>query len=109
MMERHWEEHGRSSEDNVVSDTVMEDVGGCELGMCGEVSWEQVVDVLKHLKRGKAPGSGGILNEMVIYGGEWLVEVMQQVMNLVIKSEFCPADWRRCLLVPLHKMVTVRK
>ena len=27
------------------------------------------MEVLKYLRRGKAPGSDGILNEMVMYGG----------------------------------------
>ena len=39
---------------------------------------------------------------MVIYGGERLVEVMQQVINLVLRSESCPANWLRSLLVSLH-------
>ena len=68
--------------------------------MCNEVSWEDVVEVLKCLRRGKAPGPGGILNEMVTCGGGRLVEVMLQVMNLEL-SESCPADWKR--------MVTMRK
>ena len=37
--------------------------------MCNEVSWEEVVEVLKFLRRGKASGPDGILNEMVMYGG----------------------------------------
>ena len=37
-----------------------------------------------------------------MYGGGRLVEVMLQVMNLVLRSESCPADWKRSLLVPLH-------
>ena len=45
----------------------------------------------------------GILNEMVMYGDGRLVEMMQQVMNLVLRSESCPADWKKSLLVPLHK------
>ena len=39
------------------------------------------MDVLKCMRRGKAPGPDGILNEMVMYGGGRLVEVMLQVMN----------------------------
>ena len=31
-----------------------------------------------------------------------LVEVMLQVVDLVMRSESCPADWKRSLLVPLH-------
>ena len=83
----------RTDEDDVVPDTA---VGGCKLGMCKEESWEEVVEVLKCLRRGEAPGPDGILNEM-------LVEVKLHVMNLVLTSEFCLADWKRNLLVPLHK------
>ena len=53
--------------DDVVPDTAMGNVGGCVLGMCKEVSWEEVVEVLKCLRRGKTPGHDGILNEMVMY------------------------------------------
>ena len=106
VLARHREELGRSSEDcsedDVVPGTAMGDVGEWELGMCKEVSWEEV-EVLKCLGRGKAPGPDGILNEMVMYGGGRLVEVMLlQVMNLVMRSESLPADWKRSVLVPLH-------
>ena len=64
------------------------------MGMCEEVSWEEVVEVLNCLRRGKAPGPDGILNEMVMYGGGRL--------NLVLRCESYPADWKRSLLLPLH-------
>ena len=51
----------RTSEDDVVSDTGMGEVGGCVLDMYKETSWEEVVEVLKCLRRGKAPGPDGIL------------------------------------------------
>ena len=34
----------------------MEDVGGHELDMCEEVSWEEVVEIMKNLKKRKAAG-----------------------------------------------------
>ena len=61
------------------------------------------MEVLKCLRRGKAPGPDGILNEMMMYSGGRLVEVMLLVMDLILRSESCPADWKRSLLVPLHK------
>ena len=57
-MGRTWEECKDCSEDDVVPGTEMEDAGGCELGMCKEVSWKEVVEVLK------APDPEGNLNEM---------------------------------------------
>ena len=97
MLARHWEELGRRSrdcsEDDVVLDTAIGDVGGCGLGMCKEVCWEEVVEVLKCLRRGKPPGHYQTLIEMVMYGGGRLVEMMLHVMNLVLRSESCLADW----------------
>ena len=50
VLARCWEELGRrstdGSEDDVVPDTEMGDVGGYELDMCKEVSWKEVVEVL---------------------------------------------------------------
>ena len=54
------------------------------------------------MRREKAPGPDGILNEMVMYGGGRLVKVMQQLMNMVLRSESCLADWKGSLLVPLQ-------
>ena len=50
----------------------------------------------------KTTGPDGILNEMVMYGSERLVKVILEVINLV-RSESSPADWKRSLLVHLHK------
>ena len=57
------------------------------------------MEVIKSLKRGKAAGPDGIMNEMLMYGGGRLVAVV----FLVMKSECCPLDWKRSLLVPRHK------
>ena len=53
----------------------MGDAGGHELVMCEEVSWEEVVKVMKCLKRGKPVGPAGIRNVVLIYGGGQLVAV----------------------------------
>ena len=58
VMEKHWEELGSKREDN---EAEMGDVnvGGPELVMCEEISWEEVVEVMKCLKIGKAAGPDG--------------------------------------------------
>ena len=61
--------------------------GGHELDMCEKVSWEEVVEVMKCLKRGKAAGPGEIMSEMLMYGGDVWWEVMLLLMNVVMKSE----------------------
>ena len=50
IMAKHWEELDRKRED---TEAEMEDVGGHELVMCEEVSWEEVMEVMEYLKRGK--------------------------------------------------------
>ena len=59
VLARCWEELGRrskdDSEDDVVPDTEMGDVGGCELGMCKEVSWKEVVEGVLEDREGSWP------------------------------------------------------
>ena len=52
------------------------------------------MEVMEWLKRGKAAGPDGIMNEMLMYGGGGLVAVMLLMMNVVMKSECCPLDWK---------------
>ena len=66
---QHWEELGKARTGG----------SGVELGdselesredisdLCQEVGWQEVVGVLKQLKREKAPGPDGVLNKMLIY------------------------------------------
>ncbi len=101
-MVKHWEELGRKRED---TEAEMGDVGGHELVMCEEVSWEEVVEVMKCLKRGKAAVPDGIMNEMLCMG---FVEEMLLITNVVM-SECCLLNWKRSLLVPSTKMVMWNK
>ena len=84
VLARHWKNLGgvEDCSEDEGPDTEMGDVGGCEWVCVKKLSWEEVVEGLKCLRRGKAPSPDGILNEMVMYGGGRLVEVMLQVMNL---------------------------
>ena len=63
VMAKQWEELGRQREDPEVE---MGDVCGHELVMCEEVSWKEVVVVMKCLKRAKAAGPYGIMNEILM-------------------------------------------
>ena len=47
----------------------MGNVGGHELDMCEEVSWEEVVEVKKYLKRGMAAVPDRVMNRMLMYEG----------------------------------------
>ena len=67
------------------------------------VTFDEVVGILKQLKRGKATGPDGIPNEKMMYGGTRMVVTMVQLFNLVVQQACCPKDWRRSYIVPLYK------
>ena len=71
---KHWEELGSRKK----SESTMEDrVQGSEIwsNICEMVTFDEVVGILKQLKRVKATGSDGI-HEMMMYGGTRMVVTM---------------------------------
>ena len=74
-----------------------------EISMCEQIRWEEVVDILKSLNGGKAPGPDRILNEVIMYVSGRMVEVLVDMLNLVLRSECCLEDRIRSLVVPLYK------
>ena len=70
---------------------------------CEKVTWQEVLGLLRYLRRGKAPGPDGILNEMILYGGFRLIESLTQLLNIAIDEECVPSDWRKSYVVPLFK------
>ena len=98
---KHWEELGKSrtslgpeQEPELVHENS---------DMCQEIGWEEVVRVLKMLKRGKVPGPDGILNEMLIYGGSRMVESLRCMFNVMRRSQVYPQDWKSSFVIPLFK------
>ena len=75
-------------------------MGGHELVMCEEVRWEEVVEVMECLKRGKATGPDGNMNNVwgrMVGGGDVADDECGD------EEECCPLDWKRSLVLPLHK------
>ena len=102
VLAKHWEELGKSQNHSLDSRQEPEPSQG-KSDMCQEVGWEEVVGVLKMLKRRKAPGPDGILNEMLIYGGSRMVESMISKFNVMKGCMEYPMDWKRSFVVPLFK------
>ena len=57
---------------------------------------------LKSLKREKAQGPDGLLNEMM-FGDRRMVKALVDFLNLMLWSECCLEDWMQSLVVPLYK------
>ena len=102
VMAKYWEELGKGIQCS------LPDNGGVRVtefneNLCEELQWDEVVNTLKCVKRGKSLGPDGILNEMLMYGGGRMVESLISLFNVVIQEECCPEDWLRYFVVPLFK------
>ena len=101
---KHWEELGKCTFWDNDQQVGQRELGGEDNGdMCEKVTWQEVLGLLRYLRRGKAPGPDGILNEMILYGGFRLIESLTQLLNIAIDEECVPSDWRKSYVVPLFK------
>ncbi|XP_071572354.1 uncharacterized protein [Temnothorax nylanderi] len=68
-----------------------------------EIELEEVRNVIKKLKTGKAIGNDGILNEAWKYGGEKMVNWIWEVCKRVWRGEGWPEQWKEGEIIPLVK------
>ena len=64
---------------------------------------EEVVNVVKSLKSGKACGIDGISGEILKHGGDELMEMTWKLCRDVFEAEQVPRDWSKGLIYPLYK------
>ncbi len=69
----------------------------------GRLERSEIMEAIRKLKLGKAPGSDGITAEMLKYGGEIVVDWMVWICNLAWEHSEVPEDWRKAIIVPLYK------
>ncbi len=55
------------------------------------------------MKSRKAGGPTGVVRDMLKAAGNWGVERMTKICNLVVKEGRIPVDWEMSTLVPLYK------
>ena len=63
----------------------------------------EVQRVVNELKRGKAVGIDGIMNEVFKYGGDRVTHYLWKFFAQVFNNEQFPVDWARGLIFPLFK------
>ena len=68
-----------------------------------DVLIEEIRTAVKQLKNRKAPGIDGIQAEIYKYGGETVIKWLHRVIQACWNSEEIPEDWRKMVLIPLHK------
>ena len=58
-----------------------------------EFSCDEVVRVVKHMKKGKGVGIDKISSDMLRGWGEMLLHNLQAILDVCWEEEFIPADW----------------
>jgi hypothetical protein len=64
---------------------------------------EEVKIAISNLKRGKAVGIDGIMNEVFKYGGENVAYYVWKLFDFLFTDEQFPMEWSRGIIVPIFK------
>jgi hypothetical protein len=71
--------------------------------MAEDISLEEVEKAVKQMRRNKAPGICKITAEMLQNTGTCTTTWLHRVITTVWKMEKVPADWRKAIIIPIHK------
>ena len=74
-----------------------------------EISVDEVGSAVKLAHKNKAGGEDGITYEHVIYGGEFLFEIIAKFFNAVIRYSYAPKEMKKGVIVTLFKGGNKRK
>ena len=74
-----------------------------------EISVDEVGSAVKLAHKNKAAGEDGITYEHVIYGGEFLFEIIAKFFNAVIRYSYAPKEMKKGVIVTLFKGGNKRK
>ena len=64
---------------------------------------EEIKNEIKRLKKEKATGLDGIMNEVYISCESLLVPVLVKIFNKILNSGKYPSSWSKGIVVPIHK------
>lgn len=67
------------------------------------VTTEIVTENIRKLKNRKAPGTDGICNELLKYGGQCLNQKIVELFQKILKDRQIPDEWRTSITVPIYK------
>ena len=68
-----------------------------------EIGIDEVVAAVDKLKKGKAAGEDGIINELFMYGGDEAVVAVWELVKVMWEREEVPRAWMRGVVVPFFK------
>ena len=68
----------------------------------------EVKEAVRSLKDNKSPGVDNIQGELLKYGGEEVIEILQDICNKVLKTGIWPEDWTTSVLIPISKKASFK-
>ena len=80
------------------------DIGATEgLGILNEVTADELENVLKSTRPGKATGPSEISRCMLLNSPRWLIGSLRVAFNVCIKHRTIPNSWRHGYICPIPK------
>ena len=64
---------------------------------------EEVKKAIKNLKNNKTAGTDGIHPELIIYGGNKLLNRMYKLLRQIWEEERIPEEWKETIIAPIYK------
>lgn len=64
---------------------------------------EEIEEIVKTLRNGKAAGKDNIGNELIKYGGEQLITKIHKLIKEIWEKEAIPEEWEIGQIIPIHK------
>ena len=68
-----------------------------------DISDDEILQAIKHLKKGKSGGPDGLLPEFFMESIDILLPVLNKLFNRLFQSGYFPPCWSQSIIVPLHK------
>lgn len=69
----------------------------------GPFTTDELLPIIRNLKRRKAPGPDQITYEHIIFGGELAAQVVVKLFNEIVLQGRIPYSWKKGFIVPLFK------
>ena len=70
-----------------------------------DISDDEILQAIKHLKKGKSGGPVGLLPDFFMDSIYILLPVLHKLFNRLFQSGYFPPCWSQSIIVPLHKRV----
>lgn len=74
-----------------------------------EVTLQDVKNITKKFKNGTSPGPGGITSELIKFGSQKLLRMIQKMFEITVNGERLPAEWTEAYITLIFKKGERRK